>query len=88
MKSFAEPAQIAWALIWRSTLLAPIFLIFYVIAIASWIGRFYLPVLIIISVWVHDWPFIGIYGVSWVLSLALWRWRRFRLLWEAPPSLL
>lgn len=87
MKSFTKSTQITWALIWRSTLLAPFFLVFYVLAAASWAARFTLPVLILISAWFQDWLFVAVYGITCLLSIGLWRWG-FRNFWEAPPSLL
>jgi hypothetical protein len=88
MNTPREPVQIMWSLIWRATILAPILLILSVLFIASWIARFFLPVLILISAWVQDWGFVALYGGAWIISVALWRWNRFRSLWEDPPSLL
>jgi hypothetical protein len=88
MKNLTEPARITWALLGRATLLAPALAIVSVVYIGSAIGRFVLPVLIVLSMWAHDWPIAALYGVAWILCLALWQWRRFRNLWEDPPSLL
>jgi hypothetical protein len=88
MKSFTEPARIAWALIWRATLLAPAAVIFTSFYIGSWIARFCLPILILISMWAQDWLSAAVYGVPWLFCMALWQWKRYRSLWEAPPSLL
>ncbi len=88
MKGFTKPAQITWALIWRATLFAPVLLVFTLFYIGSWIARFFLPVLILISLWVHDWLFSGIYAAGWILSVLLWQWKLYRNLWEDPPSLL
>lgn len=88
MKSLTEPARITWALLWRATLLAPALAILSVVFIGSWIGRFILPVLIVLSMCAHDWPLAALHGVAWILCLALWQWRRFRDLWEVPPSVL
>ena len=88
MRIPTEPARITWALLWRATLLAPGLTIVSVVYLGSWIGRFILPVLILISMWAHDWPLAAFYGLGWILSLALWQWRRFQNLWEDPPSLL
>lgn len=88
MKNLTEPARITWALLWRATLLAPALAIVSVLYIGSSIGRFVLPVLIVLSMWAHDWPIAALYGVAWILCLGLWQWSRFRTLWEDPPSLL
>lgn len=68
--------------------MAPALLVFTFIYIGSWIARFFLPVLILISVLAHDWLFVAIYVAGWVLCISLWKWRHYRNLWEDPPSLL
>jgi|GEM_PF-3372278 len=88
MKSIFEPVQIAWALIWRSTVFAPVFLVFYILAVATWMCRFVLPVLIFVFAWAQDWFSVVVYGLAWIFSVAIWRWTRFRALLESPPSLL
>jgi len=88
MKRHTEPARIAWALVWRSTLLAPVFLVLYALGVATWFARFLFPPLILLSAWARDGALVGILGTTWILAMALWRWSRFRALWEKPPSYL
>ncbi|MEX2577675.1 MAG: hypothetical protein WD342_01345 [Verrucomicrobiales bacterium] len=88
MKRCIEPIRIAWALIWRSTLLTPISVAFLFVVLASWLARFFLPFFILLSAWLQDWLTFGIYGIIWIVSILLWRWNRLRNLFENPPSLL
>ncbi len=88
MKGLSEPARIGWALIWRATVLAPVLCAFTFFYIGSWMARFFLPVLIGISLWNNDWLFAAIYSGAWIACVLLWRWGRYRELWEDPPSVL
>lgn len=88
MKPLTEPARIAWALIWRATLLAPALWIFSVFHISCLIGTFALPVLALLSIWARDGMLVAIYGTAWILCLSLWKWKRFRNVWEDPSSML
>ena len=88
MKFATEPIQIAWALVWRSVVFTPIALLFYFFAVGSWLARFALPLVFLPLVYAEDWFLLGIYLPGWVASVALWRWKRFRDLFEYPPSLL
>ena len=88
MRALAAPFLIIWSMIWRATLLAPVCFVFQVFAIASWLGRYFLPVLVGIAALSGDWVFFFVYLFLSVFSFALWRWKPFLKLMELPPSLL
>ena len=88
MRKTATPILICWSMIWRATILAPLCFFFQVIVVASWIARFFLPVLICIAAFFEDWMFLAVYLFAWILSIALWRWQTFRNMMEFPPAVL
>ena len=77
-----------WSLLWRATLFAPVFLIFYIVVVATWISRFFLPIPFAIAWYTEDWHIAAAYAAAWTISILLWRSARFRGLLEKPPSLM
>jgi hypothetical protein len=74
------------SLLWRATLFAPVFLIFYIVVVATWISRFFLPLPFAIACYTEDWHIASAYAAAWTFSFILWRSARFRGLLEKPPS--
>lgn len=72
-----KPLAIIWALVWRATLLAPVVLVWFALAFASWLARFFLPILIGIAVYCRDWEMTAVYVSLWIVSVALWCSKRF-----------
>lgn len=77
-----------WNLLWRSTLLMPIFIVFMAIMIGAGLAQFVLPFFAGLCAWFGLWVEAGLYTGFWILSVLLWRIDRLRSLMESPPSLL
>jgi hypothetical protein len=88
MKNSTSALQIFWSLLWRATVFAPLFLVFQAIVISSGLGRFFLPVAIGFAAYAGQWERAGVFFAAWIVSVLLWRWKAFRALLEASPSLL
>jgi hypothetical protein len=74
MKQFGE----MWSLVWRATLLAPVALVWFSLALVSWMARVFLPVLIGIAVFCADWKMAAGYAFLWSISVALWSSKLFK----------
>ncbi len=77
---------IGWSMLWRATLLGPVFLVFQVVVVATGIFRFAGPVWIATMVLGGEWRWTGFGLAGWIGSVGLWRWRRFRGMLERPSS--
>jgi hypothetical protein len=77
-----------WSLLWRATLFAPVFLLFYIIVVSTWFSRFFLPLPFAITCYTDDWHAASVYAAASIFSFFLWRSPRFRELLEKPPAMM
>jgi len=77
-----------WGILWRSVVFMPYMLAVFVGVGSVWLSRWVLPVLVVLSLYSHDWLWAG--GAFTLWLVAVWSYRRFRLsrFYEPPPSLL
>ncbi len=79
-----EPLRLAWSMLWRATLLAPLCFVLGSLALATWLFRFVGPVWLGAMALAGQWTWAGAGLLGWVGSLALWRWERLRRMLEWP----
>lgn len=68
---------IVWSMLWRATLLAPVFLVFLAAVVATGLFCFFGPGWIVAMAWAGEWMWAGAGLAGWIGSVALWRWKRF-----------
>lgn len=79
-QSIAKHLGVAWSLLWRATVLGPVFFVLSIGVIVSWMGLFFFPVLVGLNIYVRDWPVAAVFLGAWIFSVWLWRSRWFHKL--------
>ncbi len=73
-----KAVEIGWSMLWRATLLAPVFVVFLAVVVTTGFFRFLGPVWIAMMAFAGEWMWAVAGLAGWIGSVALWRWKRFR----------